>query len=83
MSTPRDLTVEDLAELMTHAMKSAGRSDDWIHGYLAAQRFSGWLRPQCPAWIRNSAGVHYALPHADNPQPAPSGRREAPGDRGK
>lgn len=64
MSQPRDLSIADLRQLMLDALESGGHSPDWIAGYIAAQERSGWLRPSCPAWIRNSAGVFYAIPPA-------------------
>jgi len=57
-----DLSVDGLRDLMVAALSNAGWSPEEIAGYVAAQEKAGWLRPQCPAWIRNSAGVYYALP---------------------
>jgi hypothetical protein len=58
----KDISIEGLEELMRHALIEDGAGPDFVEGYVAAQRRSGWLRPGCPAWIRNSAGVYYALP---------------------
>lgn len=62
MSQNRDITVEELREFMLTGLKQSGWNQDEINGYVAAQERSGWLRPKCPAWLRNSAAVYYALP---------------------
>lgn len=62
MSVGRDLTVDDLREMIVISLQQQGRDQLYIDGYIDAQERSGWLRPACPAWIRNSAGVYYALP---------------------
>lgn len=71
---PKDLTVQDLKELMIFDLERRGKSPDFIAGYLAAQEKSGWLRNECPAWIRNSAGLYYAIPISE-PEPRTTPRK--------
>jgi hypothetical protein len=61
---PNDLSVSDLREIIVSALLANGWTEEEIAGYVRAHETSGWLRPKCPAWIRNSAGVFYALPPA-------------------
>lgn len=61
----RDITVEDLREMIVKALESDGWSDQEVAGYVTAQEHSGWLRPKCPAWLRNSAAVWYLIPPAN------------------
>lgn len=81
MKAQTDITSDDLRGMMQKALQDAGWSPDKIAGYLLAQEKSGWLRPQCPAWIRNSAAVYYCLPIAgsfDNPTPPTVTKRHTP-----
>lgn len=78
---PPDLSVTDLREMMVSALAQVGHSDSFIAGFISAQERSGWLRPNCPAWIRNSAGVHFALVHNegyDDPMFPDANRRFPP-----
>lgn len=60
----KDLSVEDLRELIVIALTNNGWTGEEIAGYVRAHEVAGWLRPKCPAWLRNAAGVHYAIPPA-------------------
>lgn len=62
MKDPTDYTPGELEMLMVPYLVKRGRSDEYIAGYLEAQKLSGWLRPACPAWIRNSAALWYLIP---------------------
>jgi hypothetical protein len=63
ISGGRDITREELREMIETGLKEQGRDQDYIDGYIAAHERAGWLRATCPAWMRNSAAVHYCLPH--------------------
>lgn len=63
----KDLSIADLEDLMIYYLDRRGVSEEFKAGYLEAQRKSGWLRPGCPAWLRNSAGVYYAIPITNEP----------------
>ena len=54
------IPVSELNQVMVLSLTADGRSPDYIAGFIAAQEFSGWLRPQCPDWIRRSALLIYS-----------------------
>lgn len=54
------VSAEQLQTVMEQSLASDGHSDDYINGFIAAQKFAGWLRPQCPNWIRRSALIIYS-----------------------
>lgn len=62
MKPPEDFSTEDLEKLMREHLAKRRESDDYVRGYLDAQRRAGWLRPRCPAWMRNSAALFYLIP---------------------
>lgn len=62
MSDKTNYTVEELKKLMIEFLIKRSRSDEYIQGYLDAQKLSGWLRQSCPEWIRNSAALWYHIP---------------------
>lgn len=55
MKMKDDPTPEDLEKLFRKKHALDGKSEDWITGYLEAQRLSGWLRKNTPGWLRRSA----------------------------
>jgi hypothetical protein len=61
MTRRKEMTVADLEALMISYLADRGMSAEYIRGYLEGQRLSGWLRPNCPEWIRNSAAMKYQL----------------------
>ena len=61
----RDISIDDLREMIITALTADHWTTEQIAGYVAAQEASGWLRVSCPAWLRNSAAVHYCIPPAD------------------
>lgn len=64
-SKQKDISCNDLEEMMIEYLKNRGSTVEYVKGYLDAQRKSGWLRPSAPAWIRNSAAIYYCLPLCD------------------
>lgn len=65
MKTPQDFSIEDLEKLMREYLEKRGESQDFIKGYIDAQRKSGFLRDRSPAWVRNSAALFYLIPPAE------------------
>lgn len=59
---PRDISCDDLREMIDDYLTKIGATPEYRAGYLDAQEKSGWLRPSAPAWIRNSAALYYCLP---------------------
>jgi hypothetical protein len=64
----KDWTVDELEELIREALEKRGAPAHYVAGYLDAQRRAGWLRPQAPGWLRNSAALWFLLPP---PPPSP------------
>lgn len=62
MSAPRDISPEDMREIMTDHHRGRGKSEEWIAGYIAAMDEAGYSNPRKPAWIRNSAALKFLLP---------------------
>jgi hypothetical protein len=60
-SKPRDISRSELYNMMVDALRAENRDELYITGYIRAQIKCGWLRKNCPAWIRNSAAVHFAF----------------------
>ena len=60
MKPIRDCTPAQLENLMRSALIRSEWGASEISGYIAAQQKSGWLRQNCPQWIRNSAAIYYA-----------------------
>lgn len=50
-----DPTPEELEKLMREKHALAGKSGEWISGYIEAHRTAGWLRKNTPGWLRRSA----------------------------
>lgn len=78
MNAKHDISIEDFEELMTDYLRKRGFSDDYIAGFLEAQRLSGWSRKNCPAWMRNSAALHFAIPPQHNFPGKPENSNEKP-----
>jgi len=56
---PPNISPDELEILMREFYHKRDRTQDFIDGFLTAQKLSGWLRPRCPAWIRNSATSYF------------------------
>ena len=56
---PPNISIKELEILMRDFYHTRDRSQDFIDGFITAQKLSGWLRPRCPAWIRNSAASYF------------------------
>lgn len=84
MKNPHDITIEGLQELITVFLTKRGFSPDYVAGFLDAQNLSGWTRKNCPAWIRNSAGIHFSIPpnqhfpSSPGKHPDPNKKQETP-----
>lgn len=75
-TAPRDITPEDLEEITRDYLTKQNRGEDYIAGYIDAQRRFGFLKPAAPAWMRNSAALFMLIPISEpqnrpttNPQP--------------
>lgn len=64
MKKSKDITPEELEDIIRDYLENQGFGVAYVEGYIDAQKKAGWLRPNCPAWMRNSVAVHYLLPHA-------------------
>ena len=73
MNKKHDITPDDLENLITVYLEKRGFSSDYIAGFIAAQNLSGWLRKNCPQWIRNSSAVHFCIPPSTNFPGQPNG----------
>ena len=69
MSKKRDISLDDLREMMIAALKHDGFSQSEIAAYVAAQEGHGWLRPETSVELRNLAAIHYAIPPASGFRP--------------
>jgi hypothetical protein len=48
---------------MREFLTKRGDTPEAIAAYIEAQKLAGWLRPRCPAWLRNSAILYFLLPN--------------------
>jgi hypothetical protein len=54
-----NISPEQLEILMRDFYHRRERSQDFIDGFITAQKLSGWLRPRCPNWIRTSCASFF------------------------
>lgn len=67
MKPTKDIDHATLEGWMREHLTKRGRSPEYIKGYIEAHKLGGFLKPTAPAWIRNSAAVHYLIPHPPTP----------------
>lgn len=56
---PPNISPDELEILMRDFYHRRDRSQDFVDGFITAQKLSGWLRPRCPNWIRNSSASYF------------------------
>lgn len=65
MTSPYQITIDELAALMATALTQCGFPADYQARYIEAHRKHGWLRPNTPPDILALAELHYTLPSAE------------------
>lgn len=60
-TTAETPSIDELSDLIRHALTIRGYSHDYVSGYIAAQKIDGCLRPLIQPWQRRSAGNRFRL----------------------